>query len=153
VTTARWLALGAAIAAGGCGGDRPFVRADAPVARDSVTVSLAGQQCRRRTRRDQNDILDLVLAVRVTNGAPAPLSVVPARLRLVVRGDAALPEEHGDALPLAPGQSADVRVHYRPWNSGGCNQPMSLSAGGALELEGHPLELPDLTFVPEASDT
>jgi hypothetical protein len=153
VQTARWLALAAALAGGGCGGDRPFVRADAPAARDGVTVSLAAQQCRRRTRRDQNDILDLVLALRVTNAGPPPLTVIPARFQLRVREDTVPPEEHGNPLSLAPGQSADVRVHYRPWNSGACNQPMSLSTGGALEREGRALELPALAFVPEASDT
>jgi hypothetical protein len=140
------LALAASLA--GCG-DRPFVRSDPPVTSAGVTVALAGQQCRRRVRHDQNGILDLVLALRVTNAGPAPITIVPARLALVVRGDANLPDDHDAASTLAPGRSSTVRVRYRAWINARCNEPMSISLDGALSEP----TLQPLTFTPEAADT
>lgn len=129
--------------------DRPFVRNDPPVTNGGVTVALAGQRCRRRVRHDQNGILDLVLALRVTNGGPAPLTIDPARLALVVRGDANLPDEHGAPVTIGPGLSSPVRVHYRAWSNARCDEPMSVSLDAALSVP----TLQPLTFTPEASDT
>ena len=114
-----------------------------------VTVTLAGQQCRRRVRHDKNGIHDLVLALRVTNGGTAPITVVPGRLALVVRRDANLPDDHGPPLTIGPGVSSAVRVHYRAWSNARCDEPMSVSLDAALSVP----TLQPLTFTPEASDT
>jgi hypothetical protein len=99
-------------------------------------------------RHDLNGILDLVLALRVTNGGPTPLTIVPARLVLHVRGDTAPPDDFDAPLTLAPGDSAPVRVHYRAWGNARCDEPLALSLDGALSAP-----FPLLTFTPEASDT
>jgi hypothetical protein len=136
VNATRWvrfalLSFGASLAITSCG-DRPFVRADPPVASAGFTIALAGQQCRRRVRHDQNGILDLVLAIRVTNASRESLTIVPARLALIVRGDASLPDGHGDPFTLAAGLSSQVRVHYRAWTNARCDEPMALSFDGAV---------------------
>jgi hypothetical protein len=143
---AATFAVAAAVAA--CG-DRPFVRADPPATSAGVTVALAGQRCRRRVRHDQNGILDLELALRVTNGGPASITIVPARLSLVVRGDVAEPDEHDAPFSLAPGATAPVRIHYRPWINARCDEPMAVSLDAALSAP----TLRPLIFTPEASDT
>jgi hypothetical protein len=148
VTRPKAFALAVVSLAASCA-DRPFVRSDPPVASGGVTVALAGQQCRRRVRHDQNGILDLVLALRVTNGGAAPITVDPARLSLVVRGDANLPDEHGPPLTIGAGLSSPVRVHYRAWSNARCDEPMSVSLDAALSVP----TLQPLTFTPEASDT
>jgi hypothetical protein len=142
------LVLAASLGASACA-DRPFVRADPPVTSGGVTAALAGQQCRRRVRHDQNGILDLVLVLRVSNAGPPPVTVDPARLALVVRGDATLPDDHGAPFTLGPGLSAAVRVHYRAWSNARCDEPMSVSADAALSRP----TLRPLAFTPEASDT
>ncbi|HVU53172.1 MAG TPA: hypothetical protein VHL80_20955 [Polyangia bacterium] len=143
---AALLVIGALAAA--CS-DRPFLRRDPPVTTGGVTVALVGQRCRRRVRHDQNGILDLVLALRVTNAGPAPVSIVPARLALVVRGDATEPDDHDAPFALGPGLSSPVRVHYRAWSNARCDEPMSVALDAALSEP----TLRPLTFTPEASDT
>jgi hypothetical protein len=142
-------ALGAAVAFGSAGcGDRPFLRADPPVASGGVSVALTGQRCRRRVRQDQNGILDLVLALRVTNAGSAPLAIAPARLVLHARGDTSQPDDADAPVELAPGGAASVRVHFRAWNNARCNEPLSVSFDGAVS----PPILRPLAFTPEASD-
>jgi hypothetical protein len=131
----------------GCA-DRPFLRSDPPVTSAGVTVGLAGQQCRRRVRHDQNGILDLVLAINVTNTGPAPITVVPAHLSLTVRGDTTQPDDHGAPFNLGPGVTSPTRVHYHAWTNARCNEAMALSFDGAVPTPPRPLN-----FTPEASDT
>ena len=59
----------------GCA-DRPVYRADAPITTtEGVTVAVVGQKCDRRTRRDMNDVLDLVVQARLTNNGAAPVTM------------------------------------------------------------------------------
>jgi hypothetical protein len=146
-TRCALLAVGASWASIACG-DRTFVRADPPATSGGVTVALAGQKCRRRVRHDQNGLLDLYLEVNVSNAGPAPVTIVPASLSLVLRGDASLPHDSDAPSTLPPGASSRVRVHYIAWSNARCNEPMSLSLAGALPAPPAPLG-----FVPEASDT
>jgi hypothetical protein len=141
------VACGVAAAAAGCA-DRPFLRADPPVTNGGVTVALAGQQCRRRVRHDQNGILDLVLAVSVTNAGLTPVTVDPAHLTLVVRGDASRPDDHDAPFTLAPGRSSLTRAHFHAWSDAKCTEPMTLTLEGVL-----PTPPRSLSFIPEASDT
>ena len=144
-TEAAVLATAAALAA--CA-DHPFLRADPPVTNGGVSVGLTGQRCRRRVRHDQNGILDLVLALRVTNAGPTPLTITPARLVFRVRGDTATPDDADAPLDLAPGGAAPIRVHFRAWSNARCNEPLGVSFEGAIP--GPPL--PPLGFIPEGSD-
>jgi hypothetical protein len=143
------LAVAAVVA--GCA-DRPFLRAEPPVEQDGVTVSLAGQRCGRRTRHDLNDVLDLVLAVRVTNTGPAPVTIVPTRFLLVAGGEATAPDGAAGPMELSPGEGRQGHVHYHQWGSARCNSAMTLALADAVERGGEPLPLPPLTFVPEGSD-
>jgi hypothetical protein len=133
--------------AAGCA-DRPFLRADPPVASGGVSAALVGQRCRRRVRHDQNGILDLVLALRVTNAGPAPLSIVPARLLLHVGSDTAQPDDFDAPFTLPPGGGAPLRVHFRAWSNAACPETLGVSFEGAISGQ----TLRPLSFVPEASD-
>jgi hypothetical protein len=135
----------------GCG-DRPFLRTDPPVAIEGLSVALVGQRCGRRVRRDLNEILDLVLEVRVANAGPAPVTIDPARFTLLAERDATPPDEHDAVLELAPGRASRLRVHFHRWGNYACNRPMALSLDGVITLAGRPLRLRSLSFVPEASD-
>jgi hypothetical protein len=133
--------------------ERPFVRADPPASDADVTVSLVSQRCGRRTRRDLNDVLDLLLTVHVTNGGRATARITPARIKLIFRGDAGTePERHGLPSDLPPGSSSDLQVHFFRWGSAKCDEPMALSFDGAIEVQGRGLRLRPLFFVAEASD-
>jgi hypothetical protein len=148
------MTLAAALAAalgGGCA-DRPFLRAEPPVEQDGVTVSLAGQRCGRRTRRDLNDVLDLVLGVRVMNSGAAPVTIVPTRFLLVAGGESTAPDGAADPMQVQPGEGREGHVHYHHWGRARCNSPMALALSGAVERGGEPVRLPALTFVPEGSD-
>jgi hypothetical protein len=128
--------------------NRPFVRADPPTASGGVSVALTGQRCRRRVRHDLNGILDLVLALRVTNAGPAAVTIAPARLLLHVRGDTAGPDDFDAPQTLAPGGAASVRVHFRAWSNAACTETLGVSFEGAISSP----RLRALWFVPEASD-
>jgi hypothetical protein len=120
------------------------VRADAPVAAGAVTVALVGHKCDVRTRRDMNDILDLVVHVRLTNTGATPAPVDPSQMKLVVGHDETPPDEHPERFELAAGAPADVRLHYHRWGNAGCDAPMALALGGAVANA--PASL--LSFVP-----
>jgi hypothetical protein len=112
---------------------------------EGVTVAVVGQKCDRRTRRDMNDILDLVVQARLTNNSAAPVTIDPSHIRLIVGGDATAPDEHSDRLMLPPGASSDVQMHYHRWGSNArCNTRMSLQLDGAA---------PPISFIPAHKDT
>ncbi|HVX93700.1 MAG TPA: hypothetical protein VHK47_02225 [Polyangia bacterium] len=135
----------AAVLAGGCA-TKPVYRAQAPVTTtDGVTVAVVGQKCDRRTRRDMNDILDLVVQARLTNDSATPLKINPSNIRLVVGGDSTKPDEHSDSLVLQPGASSDVEMHYHRWGTDArCNTRMSLQLDQGA---------PPVSFVPTHKDT
>jgi hypothetical protein len=132
--------------------NRPFVRLDPPVERAGVAVALLGQRCGRRVRRDQNGILDLILAARVTNDRDEPVTVTPARLALIVRGEPTPPEGHGPPFNVRPHHAFDLQVHYQAWGNARCDEPLALAPAGAIETAEGPLGLPPVSFVPESFD-
>ena len=145
-----------AVSAVGCA-DRSFVRADAPVNSDGVTVQLVGQQCGRQAWNEAYDVLDLELVVRVTNGTATAVEIVPAEMRLLASGNAPIPRASSprweDApVQVAPNSTADVRVHFYRRGNARCNQQMQLSLARSVEASGRSVLLPPLTFVPSASD-
>ena len=128
------------------------MRTDPPAVSGGVAVALVAQRCGRRVRRDLNEILDLVLDVRVTNDGRAPVRIGPTHLQLLVGGDATPPDGAGPPVDLASGRASELRLHFHRWGNATCAAPMSLSLDDALERGGRPLRLRALTFVPEAGD-
>ena len=93
-----------------------------------------------------------MLDVRVTNDGGAPVRIVPTHLHLLVGGDATPPDGAGSPVDIASGHASGLRLHFHRWGNATCAAPMSLSLDGALEIQGRPLRLRALTFVPEAGD-
>ena len=141
----------------GCA-DRPFVRADAPVTSDGVTMALVGQKCGREAWYENYDVLNLEMVVRVTNRTSIPVDIMPSQMRLLARGNSQVPRSSEpkweDApLELQPNSAANVRVHFQRWGNAKCDQEMQLSPGRSKEMLGKDVALPPLTFVATRTDT
>jgi len=144
---------------GGCASTgRPFVKTDGPSTSSGVTVALKDQRCARRKYDKMNDVLDLRMAVQVTNGSPTPVTVDPTEFRLLARGNEAVadstpPTGNAPETALPPGGSAPVDVRFRRFGNARCNQDMQLSLDRAVEKGGHEVPLRPITFMPERNDT
>ena len=146
----------AALLGAGCA-ERPFVRQDPPVSSQGVTVSLAGEKCDREAWYENYDVLDLDMMVKVTNASSAPVTVNPAELRLLARGNspvarASRPKWGDDAVEIAPHSSADVHVRFQRWGNARCDQEMQLSMGAAVVQSGQNVTLAPISFVATRTD-
>jgi hypothetical protein len=135
----------------GCAG-HPFVKSDSLTTPEGVTISLLNQKCGRMTWDRNSDVLDLDVVAQVRNSGVEPVEIVPSQLLLVARGNVTRPKRSDETTFVAPGVSTPVRVHYRRVGNAKCNESMSLSVDGAIEVGGRTLGLRPLTFVPERSD-
>ncbi len=141
----------------GCA-EKPFVRVDPPVTSGGVTVELVGQKCGREARNEAYDVLDLEVALKVTNGTMAPIEVIPAEMRLLAKGNAPTPRSSAPrwesaSIQIPPTGSGNVQVHfYRPGNAK-CDQTMRLSFGHSIDDSGRALVLPPVAFVPSSYDS
>jgi hypothetical protein len=132
---------------------RPFVRTDGSATNGGVTVALSGQRCGRRNWVKTMTVLDLRLAVLVSNRSATSVTVAPRQFLLLARGDATPPEDDPPSQTLPPGASLPIQLHFRYVGLAQCNEQLFLSLDHTVEMRGHSLSLRPLPFVPESSDT
>lgn len=150
VTLAADLLFGAVL--GSCA-PQPFVKSDGPTAAGGVTVAPINQRCGRRYDNPISDVLDLTMALQVSNASNAPVTFLPEDVRLMVNGDAVPPEAHVPPAEIAPGSTKEVSVHFLRYGDAKCNAPMSLSLTHALKIGNNDLNARPLYFTPTNSDT
>jgi hypothetical protein len=150
VTLAACFLFGAAL--GGCT-PQPFLRSDGPAAAGGVAVAPLNQRCGRRYDNPMSDVLDLTMALQVSNSAGEPATFLPEDLRLMVDGDVVSPDSHDPPAEIPPGFAKAVSVHFLRYGDAKCNEPMSLSLAHAVRLGNKELNVRPIYFTPTASDT
>jgi hypothetical protein len=150
VSFAAWVLFGAAL--GSCT-PRPFLRTDGPTSAGGVTVAPLNQRCGRRYDNPISDVLELTMALQVSNSAGEPATFLPEDVRLMVDGEVVPPEARDPAAEIAPGSSKVLSVHFLRYGDATCNEPMSLSLAHAVRLGNGELSVRPLYFTPNASDT
>jgi hypothetical protein len=132
---------------------QPFRRSDGPSRSEGVAVTPINQQCDRRFDNPMADVLDLEMAVQVTNSTDVPASVDPGNVRLAVDGDLTPPRAGGKPIEVAPGSSKSISLKFLRYGDAKCDEPMTLSLEHAVHLGGRELKMRPLAFVPSDSDT
>jgi len=158
IRASRMFVLAAAVAlpalAGGCATMRAPAQGGAPaVSPEGVKVALVGETCTQSREPDWKgaNLIEVQLALAVTNPTSAPLMVHRDQFRLVAPdGTAVQTITYGAADPLsvAPGeQSFELRFMTR----GGlrCNTPMDLETRGGVLAGDHPVTLASVRFIPQ----
>jgi hypothetical protein len=137
----------------GCAG-KAFVRVDAPRAADGVSVALVEEECSLDQDTDQPGwfVLDLDLMVQVTNGAARPVAFHADRSRLTSPAGEAASDDRKDEVDVGPGAKKRLSVHFvQKGRDIGCNSPMSVAFGKALEIDHRAIPLSPLSFQPSNS--
>jgi hypothetical protein len=141
-----------AAAVAGCA-PQPFVRSDGPVAASGVVVALVNQRCGRRYDNPISDVLDLTMALQVSNSADLPATFQAKDLRLVVDGDVVEPDNRDPPAEIPPRVTKPVSVRFVRYGDARCNEPMQLLLVHAIRLGDRELEVRPLSFTPNNSDT
>jgi hypothetical protein len=144
------------VALAGCT-PRPFVRTDGPVTSDGVAVALVGQRCGREPWDKYADVLTLDVRVQVTNASAEALALAPEQVKLLARGNSAVPNQTAPDVvdgprTVAAGASAPLRLKFRRVGNARCNQEMQLALDHAFALDGRAVGFRPIAFVPERSD-
>jgi hypothetical protein len=150
---AIWSSIVLCLGALGCAG-KTFVRVDPPLAAQGVSIALTQEEC----ALDQDPMLpdtfmmDLSLTLRVTDGAPDPLTFHPERSRLLIAGRETPADDHAEETGVGAGSKKDLHVHFLVKGKDvACNAAMSLALDKAIELGGKPLPLTPISFQPSNS--
>jgi len=131
----------------------PAVRTSGPaVSKEGVRVAVVGQHCDGSTEPDYpTDVVDLTLALRVTNATPEAALVQTARLGLMAAEatKSAIEVSNADAqFVLAPGTERTFEIRFKTRELLRCSQAMRLDLARAVSIDGQTVDLGVITFVP-----
>jgi hypothetical protein len=97
------------------------------------------------------------MQVQVTNSSAKAVELAPEQVKLLARGNSAVPNQTAPDLidgprTVAPGSSAPLRLKFRRVGNAKCNQEMQLALDHAVAVDGHEVGFRPIGFVPERSD-
>jgi hypothetical protein len=132
---------------------QPFLRTDGPSVAGGIAVAPIDQRCGRRYDNPVSDVLDLTVAVQVTNSTDVPATVDPGNVRLTVDGDVTPPQSRQLPIEIPPGSSKAISLKFLRYGDAKCNEPMTLSLEHGVRLGSRELQMQPVSFVPSGSDT
>jgi hypothetical protein len=117
-----------------------IVRVEKPLTTKGVAVSLVDDTCRSRPTHvhDVHTFLDMDLMLQIRNTGLENASFHVGALRLLAGSTSLAPLEGPFAETIRPGSRQWLDVHFVGGDDLRCNDPMTLSFSGALQIETAP---------------
>jgi hypothetical protein len=121
---------------------------------EGVLFAIVGQKCKVTPDSSHagNTLVDATLAIEVGNPTAYPVALHRAGFDLTISGRASVRtpvrEEATQPDSVEPGSTA--RFELRFLGPGTCTQEMELLPNAALELQGRPIQIGAIRFVPVA---
>jgi hypothetical protein len=121
---------------------------------EGVRLTVMNDECTFESNGESNmdmglsdEPANLVVALRIVNGAPAPVVLHGDAIHLLGADGARLgPQRHGTEVVVPQGGRADVRIAFRAPVSLCCARGLALEASGGVTMESHPLALGPIDF-------
>jgi hypothetical protein len=150
----------AAVAAGltsSCGYTAPYQTSGPSLSKEGVQVTLVGEQCyvNRSTEEFPTTVDDGVLHVglnlQIANHSDRAALIALDGFQLEEGGGSERvvvhPQQSGSVV-LSPGQSTNLALGYTQPSAVGCHHDLTLDTQGAIAIEGKPVHVASIRFLP-----
>lgn len=129
----------------------PPVRDSGPaVSAEGLSLSVVGQRCEQVREPDLEDLVEVVVLVRVHNPTKDRATVRRTEFRLFGDERFALKTRTwgaGEPLDVLPGSDQTFDLRFMARGAVECAKEMRLDPGGAILTRDHPAKLPPVTFL------
>jgi hypothetical protein len=151
------LSLVAAGLATSCGYTAPYRTSGPALSKEGVQITLAGEQCYVNRSTEEfptavdDDVLHVGLSLQVFNHSDRVAVIALDGFQLEENagsGQAVLHPQQSGSVTLSPGQSTSLALDYTQQPGLDCHHDLALDTRGAVAIEGKPVNLASIHFVP-----